>query len=329
MGLGRPWVPVDETVRAAGGPGTLPLCPHRLPSRPVLPRPQIKPGLRQVWRDRTSVQIGLTPDVGVVLAGLEPGEADLLPLLDGTRDADELAALAGARGLRSGRVEALVEVLGQAGVLTGAPTDRAHLHQLRGLDRERLTPDALAWSVVYPDAGDGFGLLAQRARHSTLVVGSGRLALATEAAVTRTGVPVQRCATLPSPASRTAPWSRRSLALLVGEDAVAAPAAADPARCRHPASRGDRRRGPCGRRAPGDTGPVRLLALPRAAPHRPRPALAHRGRPAGRATAVPGRVRSDRAGGPSGRPAGVLLGRPAAYAGQPGRDLDRDRSRTV
>ena len=200
--------------------------PSRLPSRPILPRPQIKPGLRQVWRDRSSVQIGLTPDVGVVLAGLEPGEADLLPLLDGTRDADELAALASARGLRRGRVEALVEVLGQAGVLTGAPTDRAHLHQLRGLDRDRLAPDALAWSVVYPDAGDGFGLLAQRARHSTLVVGSGRLALATEAAVARTGVPVHRCATLPSPPPAPPRGQGGQLALLVGEDAVAAPAAA-------------------------------------------------------------------------------------------------------
>ena len=159
----------------------------------------------------------------MVLAGLEPGEADLLPLLDGTRDAGELAALAGARGLSADRVEALVEVLGQAGVLTGAPTDRAYLHQLRGLDRERLTPDALAWSVVYADAGDGFGLLAQRARHPTLVVGSGRLALATEAAVTRTGLPVQRCATLPTPALPPPPGG---LALLVGEDAVAAPTAA-------------------------------------------------------------------------------------------------------
>ena len=52
-----------------------------------LPRPQIKPGLRRVWRDARTVQIGLTPDAGVVVAGLEPAEAELLDRLDGTRPA--------------------------------------------------------------------------------------------------------------------------------------------------------------------------------------------------------------------------------------------------
>ena len=71
---------------------------QREDGRPGSPRPQIKPGLRRVSRDAHTVQIGLTPDVGVVVAGLEAGEADLLDRFDGTRRLSELTAWAGAAG---------------------------------------------------------------------------------------------------------------------------------------------------------------------------------------------------------------------------------------
>lgn len=167
------------------------------------------------------MQIGLTPDVGVIVAGLEPGEADLLPLLDGTRDTGELVAAAGTRGLAADRVRALVEVLGQAGVLTGAPTDRAHLHELGRRHQRRPTADALAWSVVYPDAGDGYGLLAQRSRHRVWVVGSSRLATATRAALDTAGLQVEPTGSTSLPD----PLPSSGLVLLVGDDLVGAPAA--------------------------------------------------------------------------------------------------------
>jgi hypothetical protein len=202
-------------------PPVVPLPPQGKPRPETKPlRPQIKPGLRRVWRDPATVQIGLTPDTGVVLAGLEPAETDLLALIDGTRRASELTEWASARGLRSERVATLIEVLDRAGVLTGWPTDRAHLHRLGAQERQRLSPDALAWSVVYPDAGDGYQLLAERARHRALVVGRGRLAGAAGAALRRTGIEVQHGDGLPAPAASG------TLVLLVGEDSVSAPAAA-------------------------------------------------------------------------------------------------------
>lgn len=193
--------------------------PPRLP-----PRPQIKPGLRRLWRDRTTIQIGLTPDTGIVLAGLEPGESDLLALLDGTRAPAELAAWAGAHGLRAERVDALIGLLDEAGVLTGWPADRVHLQRLGRQERLRRWPDALAWSVVYPDAGDGYALLAERARHHVLVIGDSRLATAASGALVRAGLKVRRSDVLPPSGLEPEP---AGLVVLVGEDAVSAQTAAE------------------------------------------------------------------------------------------------------
>ncbi len=140
---------------------------------PIPSRPQIKPGLRRVRRDERTVQIGLSADAGVLVTGLDPAEAALLDRLDGTRPASELTRWAGQQGVRPERVGQLLDLLDRAGVLTGPPTDRAYLHRLRAHDRLRLVPDAQAWSVVYPSAGDGFRLLAERTRHQVLLVGRG------------------------------------------------------------------------------------------------------------------------------------------------------------
>jgi bacteriocin biosynthesis cyclodehydratase domain-containing protein len=202
-----------------------------VPASPTPQRPQLKPGLRRVWRDHATVQIGLTPDAGVVVAGLAPAEMDLLDLLDGTRPLPELTDWAATRGLPADRVSGLLRMLDQAGVLTGPPTDRAHLHQLGEPDRRRLQPDALAWSVTYPDAGDGFGLLALRAGHRVLVVGRSRLARSAEAALRRIGVVGQslspeRLSAESVADSVASPGRRVALVLLVDEDAAAGSAGA-------------------------------------------------------------------------------------------------------
>jgi len=49
-------------------------------------RPQVKPALRRVWRDRSTLQLGLDPAHAVVISGLDPGSARLIETLDGTRD---------------------------------------------------------------------------------------------------------------------------------------------------------------------------------------------------------------------------------------------------
>ena len=187
---------------------------------PIPSRPQIKPGLRRVRRDERTVQIGLSADAGVVVTGLDPAEAALLDRLDGTRPASELTSWAGQQGVRPERVGQLLELLDRAGVLTGPPTDRAYLHRLPAHDRLRLVPDAQAWSVVYPSAGDGFRLLAERTRHQVLLVGPGRLARAARGTLRRTGVQVDLGDRLAHPVPPA------SLVVLLGEDAVSSSAGA-------------------------------------------------------------------------------------------------------
>jgi hypothetical protein len=188
-------------------------------------RPQIKPGLRQVWRDGATLQIGLTPDAGVVVAGLGPLDAELVAHLDGTQRLSDLVRWAGTRGLDRARVHAVLDLLGEAGVLTGPASDRAHLHAL-GPDRQReLSPDAHAWAVVHRDAGDGFELLARRGRHRVLLVGRGRMAAAGALAVRRCGVSVERAETSRAltalsgldPVRDGPPYA---LVVVVGDDAV-------------------------------------------------------------------------------------------------------------
>ncbi len=157
-------------------------------------RPQIKPGLRRVWRDAATIQIGLTPDLGVIVTGLEPGEAALVEQLDGTHRLSDLKTWAAAHGLEPARVAAAARPAGRrrrAHRAADRPGPPAPARRRQRLRRHRpwrpVGPDALAWSVVYPDGGDGFELLAQRRRQRVLVVGRGRLASAVHDAVRRTG----------------------------------------------------------------------------------------------------------------------------------------------
>jgi bacteriocin biosynthesis cyclodehydratase domain-containing protein len=187
-------------------------------------RPQIKPALRRAWRDDATLQIGLTPETGVILAGLDAVDAQLIDHLDGTQRVADLIRWAGTRGIPAARVRELLGLLDSAGVLTGAPTDRAHLHRLGAERRQRMQPDALAWSVVYADAGDGFELLAHRTGRGVLLIGRGTLADACALAVGRTGVQLRRSATaregrevLARDASYDTPYP---LVVLVDDDTV-------------------------------------------------------------------------------------------------------------
>jgi hypothetical protein len=180
--------------------------------------------LRRAWRDDATLQIGLTPEHGVVIAGLDPLAAQLIDHLDGTQRVTDLCRWARTRGLATDRVHELLGLLDSAGVLTGAPTDRAYLHRLGAERRRRMQPDALAWSVAYADVGDGYELLARRTWRAVLVVGRGRLADACAAAVGRTGVRLERS---PTPRAAREAIARDNgqhpaypLVVLVDDDAV-------------------------------------------------------------------------------------------------------------
>ena len=58
-----------------------------------LMRPAIKSGLLPVWRDRDTLQIGIDPRRATALSGMGQA-AFLIDLLDGSRDRDQVIAVA-------------------------------------------------------------------------------------------------------------------------------------------------------------------------------------------------------------------------------------------
>ena len=146
---------------------------------------QIKSGLRRVWRETGTLQIGLSRRRGTVISGLTAAD---VPLIDRLRDGLDASAFEAADdGLEAARRRELVGLLTEAGVLVGTGVGRPVRDQL-GPAAERLVPDAAVWSLVHPDVGDGWGLLAARAARRVLICGAGRLGSTLASALAAAGV---------------------------------------------------------------------------------------------------------------------------------------------
>ena len=70
--------------------------------RPMPVRPMLKPALRRVWRDTATVQLGVDPETAVLLADVDREAAQVLDLLDGTRDTSEVLSHAASLGCDPG-----------------------------------------------------------------------------------------------------------------------------------------------------------------------------------------------------------------------------------
>ena len=138
-------------------------------------RPLLKPGLRRLWRDDSTLQIGTDPDRTVVLGGLDPQVASLVDALDGTRDEVAIVAAARTRGLDPEQVRRLMRLLGACGALDDASTDPTPLAGLSPQERDRLAPDLAALSVrsrgsdVRLKSGAAAHVFGHRARRSWAV----------------------------------------------------------------------------------------------------------------------------------------------------------------
>jgi bacteriocin biosynthesis cyclodehydratase domain-containing protein len=133
---------------------------------------QLKPGLRRVWREAGTLQIGLSQRRGTVLAGLTPAD---VPLLEQLREGVDAAVVeAAGTGPEDVRRRELMALLAGAGVLVGTGVGRPARDGL-GPAAERLGPDAAVWSLVHADVGDGWELLAGRAARRVEISGAGRL----------------------------------------------------------------------------------------------------------------------------------------------------------
>src|SRR3954451_8348484 len=106
-------------------------------------RPLLKPALRRLWRDQSTLQLGIAGPHAMALTGLTAGDRAVIGLLDGSRDVESVLADATRTDDERAAAEALLRTLERAGVIDDAAVPTPALGED---DRQRLQPDLLALS---------------------------------------------------------------------------------------------------------------------------------------------------------------------------------------
>lgn len=150
-------------------------------------RPVLKTALRRLWRDPTTLQIGVRADHAVVVAGVDDAAAHLVEAIDGTRDDQALRLTARSLGLEAAVADALLRLLGEAAVLDDAMAADP-LTDLPAIEQERLTPDLASASLVSGRPGGGPSTLTRRRRAKVTVVGAGRVGGTVAAVLAAAGI---------------------------------------------------------------------------------------------------------------------------------------------
>lgn len=137
-----------------------------LPARPLLNR-----GLRRLWRDHETLQLGIEPRHAVVLRGVTRADERVLELLDGTRDVNTVVESAADAGVDELSCRRLLQLLLRAHALEDGAL------QPRGNERERqrLAPDALSLALVDRRPGVATAALSARAAATVAVHGLSRV----------------------------------------------------------------------------------------------------------------------------------------------------------
>ncbi|GAA3275760.1 TOMM precursor leader peptide-binding protein [Dactylosporangium vinaceum] len=154
-------------------------------------RPTLLPGLRRLWRDRRTIQLGTDPATAVVLELRRPELARVLDLLDGSRTLPGLLAEARLLGLDGADVADLVEQLRVSGlVVAAASLLPAGLAPQVGAG---LTTEAAAITLRLRAARPAVrrtaaGILLRRTGAHVLVAGDGPLLAPLAAALAGAGV---------------------------------------------------------------------------------------------------------------------------------------------
>jgi hypothetical protein len=151
-------------------------------------RPQLKPALRRVWRDATTLQLGVDPASAVVISGLDQRCARLVDALDGTRNRSDVLATARRLGVDPARASELLGLLERSGVLDDASADRRALAALSQGDRDRLAPDLAAASLLHGSEDGGVAVLTRRRTAAVAVHGAGRVGAAITTLLAAAGV---------------------------------------------------------------------------------------------------------------------------------------------
>lgn len=133
-------------------------------------RPALRTGLLAIWRDSDTVQIGVDPGRAVAITGMT-GAADVIRLLDGSRDRDQVIAEAGRRGVPAAVAEQVMTVLAAADALVDHPVGL--LRSVPTELRRQLLPVLAVASLGSQHADGGGRLLARRSATRVAVRGSG------------------------------------------------------------------------------------------------------------------------------------------------------------
>src|SRR5215475_8771210 len=152
-------------------------------------RPALRMGLLATWRDRDTVQFGVDARRAVAITGMS-GAADVIRLLDGSRDRDQVIADAISSGVPAAVAERVLTVLAAAGVLIDYP---AQLLRSLPLELRRLLLPVLAVaSLTDQNCDGGARLLARRTDTAVAVTGRGPVAAAVADLLTRSGLTARR-----------------------------------------------------------------------------------------------------------------------------------------
>lgn len=153
-------------------------------------RPALKAGLRPLWRDRDTLQIGVDPRRATALTGLGEAAA-VVSLLDGSRDAAEVERAACEGGIPADATRLVLRLLAGAGVLDDFPVG---LHRSLPPDlRARLGPDLACASLAARDSDGGERTFARRRAAAVRVYGAGRVGAGVATLLAASGVARVSC----------------------------------------------------------------------------------------------------------------------------------------
>jgi hypothetical protein len=148
-------------------------------------RPALKVGLRPLWRDQDTLQIGVDPRRARALTRLGKAAA-VASLLDGSRDTAEVVRTAALHGIPQADVNRVIGLLAAAGVLDDFPADlRA---ALPGYLRGRISPEMACAALAYGHADGGAAVLARRKAAFARVHGGGRVGASVTTLLAASGV---------------------------------------------------------------------------------------------------------------------------------------------
>jgi hypothetical protein len=141
-------------------------------TRSSLLRPTLLPGLRPLWRDPHTVQLGTDPAQAVVLELPHPAAAKLLDLLDGAHTERAILAEMGRIGMSGTDVQIVLGALSEAGLVVAAHSLLPSA--LPAEHRRRVAAEAAALALRTRDRAASPATILRRRYHSRVIIaGSG------------------------------------------------------------------------------------------------------------------------------------------------------------